>query len=72
MSVRRTQFLASVVLGLLALVGTLALLGAWDGGPRMVYAQSGTGVIRVATTGTDAVDWVVSSRRARQCNTPWT
>ncbi|GAG35654.1 unnamed protein product, partial [marine sediment metagenome] len=55
MNVRRMRVLVSVVLGLLALGGTLALLGAWDGGPGMVYAQSGTGVIRVSTTGTDAV-----------------
>ena len=37
----------------LALVGALTLLGFWGDGPPVVQAQSGTGVIRVATTGAD-------------------
>jgi hypothetical protein len=55
MNVRRMQILTSVLSGLLALVGSLVLLGERDGGPGMVYAQSGTGAIRVAITGTDAI-----------------
>jgi len=44
----------ALALGLLALAGTLTLLTAWGNGPPEAQAQAGTGVIRVAPSGTDA------------------
>ena len=49
--------LVATLLAGLALAGALALLGAWDSGLGLpvAHAQSGTGTVRVATTGTDTV-----------------
>ncbi len=57
------HLLTPFALALLALMGALALLGAWDDelspstwfGASVAQAQSGTGVIRVATIGTDTI-----------------
>ena len=56
MNTKKLQYISfALILGLLALVGALALLGAWGSGPPVAHAQSGTGTIRVTTTGTDTV-----------------
>ena len=56
MNARRLHFSLALAIALLAVVGTLTLLGALGGGSLMAQAQPGTGVIRVATTGSDAPD----------------
>ena len=53
MKAQRLCISLALALGLLTLVGALMLLGAWGSRPPVAQAQSGTGVIRVATTGTD-------------------
>ncbi|RLC56987.1 MAG: hypothetical protein DRI80_15550, partial [Chloroflexota bacterium] len=52
MSAKKLHISLALTLGLLALVGMLTLLGTWGSGPAL--AQTGTGTIRVATTGNDA------------------
>lgn len=51
---RRPHPFLALIFGLMAVAGMVAILGALSDGPPVVQAQSGTGVIRVATTGTDA------------------
>jgi len=52
---KKLDILFSFTLGLLALVGVLSLVGAWESGLSISHAQSGTGTIRVAATGADSV-----------------
>ena len=51
MNTRKLRLSFAFTLGMLTLVGMLALLGMWSSGPAL--AQAGTGIIRVATTGSD-------------------
>ena len=53
MNVKKLQLLLALTLGLLTVAVALVLLGAWSSGPPVAWAQSGTGVIRVAPSGTD-------------------
>ena len=51
---RRLHPFLALAVGLMAVVGMIAVLGTLGDGLPTVQAQSGTGIIRVATTGTDA------------------
>jgi hypothetical protein len=53
MNVKKLQLLLALTLGLLTVAGALMLLGTWSSGLPIALAQSGTGVIRVAPSGTD-------------------
>lgn len=53
MNVKKLQLLLALTLGLLTVAGALMLLGTWGSGPPVAWAQSGTGVIRVAPSGAD-------------------
>ncbi|MDY7076381.1 MAG: right-handed parallel beta-helix repeat-containing protein, partial [Chloroflexota bacterium] len=53
MNARWQRFWLTWLIGLLMLAGLIAMLQMSLGGPRPVLAQAGTGVIRVAMSGTD-------------------